>query len=678
MPFELQYTSAPRALLPGQSGLATVKMTKGMPLLLREALESLSSYHHGVENTSGNGQAACSSLLHFNAGGNRWYVLSRSANAGLDYTRRHNFFVHHVAFADDEIEGLDPIFLINSSSLLQSKWDGRVEELLTPPQVRSGVAAAPRAPNSLSEEWRNAIVNEALSGKSIYLVTPSESALGLAGSLLAEVPVSDRWELSFITNFQSLPFSVRCGLRCISPTNPAVHSLGRSGALVVDLTKPLGDAPATTRPSTGHALPPPRTVVPKEFPKSPPISKAIPRPTAAPVQARQLIRKKWESRVDDDDYDDVDDDFEDESRSDRSFGSGIAVGAIAGIVLAIVLGIPVVMYLQSGSTRLNDEKTNVENELAKSNEKLRNLNEKYNTQTGELTKTSESLRDLNERYNTQTKDFHVLQGRYDALDIGNQNERKQVQSLKNVGVEWLVQFSDLFAAYQIQGERYANQQKDMQKLKQQVQSEQAKNFSTSNIPSSASSNEKTDRQPGGESPSSSKPENSAPKSEANSTSPKEKSDSVAENDSIAAKQLSAGTTSSSSGPPKTPDQVFSIPDPSQDLKASFNIPSFPLKAIVRLDMRGVTEPLRAKPIELGKAVKCYFLEPVNGGLNKIEAEVCSFRFDKKDKPVVIFNWKQEAARDPVRKNALLGLDGALLIINFDNDDPRTIKLSCPK
>jgi hypothetical protein len=236
-------------------------MTKGMPLPLRESLESLSSYHHEPEGHGGNGDHVCSSLLHIIAGGSRWFVLSRSADAGVDYTHRHNFFVHHVAFAPDETQGIDPISLLNTPNFLQSKWDGRVEELPIRPKISNGTGAWPgqARPGFLTDEWKNAIVDEALAGKIAYLIAPDHTALGLAESLLAAAAEQDRWNVTFITHFQSLPPGARCGIRCVAPNSPKLRNLNRSDTLVVDLTKPLGTAPAPLGHAIAHAAPEPKT-----------------------------------------------------------------------------------------------------------------------------------------------------------------------------------------------------------------------------------------------------------------------------------------------------------------------------------------------------------------------------------------------------------------------------------
>src|SRR5690606_29192447 len=94
---ELIYTSAPRGLKPGSRGFCTVQSTQGMARKLADQLENLSGYRyvfppHGP-------QAALNPVAwshwKLTVGGRPMHVLSRIADAGLDYTQRTNKFVHH-------------------------------------------------------------------------------------------------------------------------------------------------------------------------------------------------------------------------------------------------------------------------------------------------------------------------------------------------------------------------------------------------------------------------------------------------------------------------------------------------------------------------------------------------------------------------------------------------------
>jgi hypothetical protein len=56
--------------------------------------------------------------------GQTWHVLSRTGNAGEDYTFRTVFIAHHVAISDDELGNVSPFDLIQSPQLFRRDWSG--------------------------------------------------------------------------------------------------------------------------------------------------------------------------------------------------------------------------------------------------------------------------------------------------------------------------------------------------------------------------------------------------------------------------------------------------------------------------------------------------------------------------------------------------------------------------
>ena len=89
---ELIYTSSPKGLKLGARGFCTVASTPGMAKNLADRLESLSGYRHLFP--PGSAEAHLNpvnfSYLRFALGGQTYYLLSRVADAGLDYTQRTN------------------------------------------------------------------------------------------------------------------------------------------------------------------------------------------------------------------------------------------------------------------------------------------------------------------------------------------------------------------------------------------------------------------------------------------------------------------------------------------------------------------------------------------------------------------------------------------------------------
>jgi hypothetical protein len=106
MPRQLIYTSAPRGLVPGQSGYCTVARSRDLREALIPRLEKLSYY---TAEPGDNPIIRAYRILEVR--GDRYHVLTRIVAAGLDFTRRSRFLAHHLIF--DAADNISPaqIFL---------------------------------------------------------------------------------------------------------------------------------------------------------------------------------------------------------------------------------------------------------------------------------------------------------------------------------------------------------------------------------------------------------------------------------------------------------------------------------------------------------------------------------------------------------------------------------------
>ena len=111
---ELVFTSARAGLQIGKSGFCTVASTPGMAENLVRLLESLSGYRHVFP--AGSTSAAQNPVVysHFTSrvGGQPMHILSRIADAGLDYSNRSNKLAHHVVIPNAELSDGDPIGIL--------------------------------------------------------------------------------------------------------------------------------------------------------------------------------------------------------------------------------------------------------------------------------------------------------------------------------------------------------------------------------------------------------------------------------------------------------------------------------------------------------------------------------------------------------------------------------------
>lgn len=217
-----------------------------MPLQLREVLESLSSYHHQYPPNHPRSASNRVNHMHLQASiaGERWHILSRIQDAGLDHTRRSNFFAHHIALSGSPPAASSPAWLLRRSGVLKSSWDGTIAELSRcsaipietegPRTCEAWVAATGES------GWAAIVANRASTSREpIYIIFGEEhDVLALIEEVSAQLPHGDRWKLTFSTYCVALPHNVECSLRCVLKGS-AEEVAARSGrGFVIDLAHP--------------------------------------------------------------------------------------------------------------------------------------------------------------------------------------------------------------------------------------------------------------------------------------------------------------------------------------------------------------------------------------------------------------------------------------------------------
>lgn len=266
---ELLYTSAPKGLKPGSRGFCTVVSTQGMPAPLVTALESLSAYRqvfpHGHARSSDNPVNWSHVLM--SAGGRPVHVLSRISDYGLDYTQRSNKLAHHLVLSEGECPPPGPAWVLQQPGVAQGEWDGTVRTLPQGRAIPSGRTTSLRAgawEEATGDAGWAGVVADALVAdphRQIFLIfSPGQDLLPLVAEVIALLPESLRWGITFSTYATQLPPNATCQWRCHLADSPeAQQSLRFVKALRVDLTKSLGMAPGgplveTAR--TGRSAPP--------------------------------------------------------------------------------------------------------------------------------------------------------------------------------------------------------------------------------------------------------------------------------------------------------------------------------------------------------------------------------------------------------------------------------------
>jgi hypothetical protein len=253
MSYELQYTSAPRGLYGAASGFCTVKATRGIPLAVRELLESLSHYKHLFPPHH---QLAAQNPINFSSlvasiGGKRWQVVSRIQAAGLDHTKRGNFFAHHLVLEPSVARMTCPTRIMGRTDLLLPAWDFKVEEVINGnafPQEKEPLRPC-AAWEAVSGDagWAGAVAERLRDRQKVYVAfEPGMQTLPLISEVLCLLTGEEQAEATFSTYFAGGSQMVDCKLRFVA-LGSVEHREAANTQQLIDLSKRMGEA-------TGGAL----------------------------------------------------------------------------------------------------------------------------------------------------------------------------------------------------------------------------------------------------------------------------------------------------------------------------------------------------------------------------------------------------------------------------------------
>ena len=279
---ELVYTSVPRGLQPGSKGFCTVACTSGMAPNLARVLESLSGYRHIHPPGSAEAQQnpANISYLQITIGGKQFRVLSRVADAGLDYSSRSNKLAHHLTIEQPSLPACGPAALAGRPDTLLSGWQGDPRKL-----PNRNLADSPQG-TGICNYWKSIAGDAGWAGELAASLMQNKSAFVIFNlgtdvlRLFAEaqqlLPESSRWNATFSTYFTKLPTNVDCKWRAVVAGTPEATTAYRAqNAIVINLPALQGapnDSPYVVAARTGRSLASP----PKPAASITPATAAIP------------------------------------------------------------------------------------------------------------------------------------------------------------------------------------------------------------------------------------------------------------------------------------------------------------------------------------------------------------------------------------------------------------------
>ncbi len=265
MSHELQYTSAEQTLQPGLKGFGPVVVSRGLPATLQEKLVVLSAYRHLFSGQDPKAKLNPVNYSHLiiPASGKTFHVLSRVADAGLDYSHRTNKFAHHVAVDVSERPPSGPAAILGAVGFMSAKFSGTPQWLdqgrrLPQLEVKPAVCRAWQAVTS-DAGWGGVLAETALAENAqpvIVVYRLGLDVLPLVAEAIALLPLEKRWQVTFSTFYQKLPPGVACQWRFMpvedAETKAAVKALN---VKVIDLTRKLDKpvpSPWVEAARTGH------------------------------------------------------------------------------------------------------------------------------------------------------------------------------------------------------------------------------------------------------------------------------------------------------------------------------------------------------------------------------------------------------------------------------------------
>jgi len=255
---EMIYTSALQTF--EAPGLGVVAMTRELPKPLNLAMRRLSRFDFFRDPPSDPAFAVYSHTKE-NVNGQTWHILSRTCNAGLDYTSRNNFLSHHVALPRELLSGKSTVFdYILTPNLFRSQWSG-------PPQLLEMRQIQPVA-QPARFAWKASAAGK--QGLQVFLHWHSQSefplflmvdgageALTIFADVASRMPVEKANDVTFITalgadirgqsfNWIGLLRGKELSQRIVDSQSPRLLDIARPAPTVPTQTR----APISSSPST--------------------------------------------------------------------------------------------------------------------------------------------------------------------------------------------------------------------------------------------------------------------------------------------------------------------------------------------------------------------------------------------------------------------------------------------
>jgi hypothetical protein len=246
MALELYYTSSPRGLRPGTSGLCTVAMTRSMSVALASRLESLCGYRPPGEGVAIERWPAALSHWTIDVGGVERHVLAAVRPVKPDHTMRSNTLAHFAVLHNSELDPAGAAWMLSQPETSAVSWSGEPRLLDAERAMPRGGPSGARACRTWTSVagdagWAGVLANAAMLDptKPATVIYPMGTrVLDLVGEAMSLLPAAYRWRVTFTTYFTQPIAGVRCTWRfCLDGTSAATAARQAAG-LVIDVCTP--------------------------------------------------------------------------------------------------------------------------------------------------------------------------------------------------------------------------------------------------------------------------------------------------------------------------------------------------------------------------------------------------------------------------------------------------------
>ncbi|MBQ9372691.1 MAG: hypothetical protein IJU03_10910 [Thermoguttaceae bacterium] len=285
---KLVYTSSPKGLQPGAYGFCVVAATRGLHDRVASFLASTSGYRRVFSPESGQANLNPVSYTHMIVDnlGQTFRILSRVADAGLDYTNRTNKIASFLLPDRNELVSAGPAALFDVPGLFYATWNQEPTWFEPTP-----IPAAPEPASTLCSEWARvmgapdwgaALAATVYSGAPVALVyEPGRNVdvLKMFQESIHLLPVNMRWNATFSTYFTQAPLGAQCQWKAVLAGSPEEATMRANPRVVIfDLTRPGGAMPEVglASPNGAQLLTLARGAAPVATPTAVPVPGGVP------------------------------------------------------------------------------------------------------------------------------------------------------------------------------------------------------------------------------------------------------------------------------------------------------------------------------------------------------------------------------------------------------------------